>query len=122
MRDDVAGALSLLGTPPKNWKSLIVRENPDGTFSVVVTTKRGATRTTVLPDREAVKEFASLLKNQEGQGRTKKEKQELVDPWAGSSFDVNFLYSLDMGAGKVGIEANRMPVTGRALPTKRKNK
>jgi hypothetical protein len=124
MRDDVAAALSLLGTQPKNWKSLVVRENTDGsgTYSVIVTTKRGATRTTELPDKEAVKEFAALLKNQSQQGRTKKEKQELVDPWAGTAFDVNFVYSLDMGGEKQAIELNTMKVTGNALPTKRKTK
>lgn len=128
MRDDVAAALSLLGTAPRNWKTLVVRENTDGsgTYSVVVVTKRGARRSTELPDREAVKEFASLLKNTDKQGRTKTEKKDLKSQWYNANgqiyeFDVSFIYLSELGPSGNETDVVKLPTAGRALP-KRKSK
>jgi hypothetical protein len=124
MQDDVAAALSLIGSAPRNWKTVDIKKNDDGTYSVLVTTKRGAKRATVLPDYEAVRQFGDLLRNRDGQGRTAKEKRDLRNAWTkanGSAWEIEV--KMNLGYDTESMKPTPEPVkktTGKALPKKRK--
>jgi hypothetical protein len=125
MRDDTAAALALLGTAPRNWKDLVVSENPDGTFSVLVTTKRGAKRSTILADRNSKNELARLIRSPQGQGVSKSEQRRLNRDWTrgdGSpwSFRV-ILPDTDMiSFTQKELDLQKLPQTPGAIPRKRK--
>ena len=126
MQDDTAAALYLLGTAPKNWQSVVVKDNGDGTFTVLVTTKRGAKRATVLADREAVGELARLIRNPVEKGRTKLEKRDLENAWLNSSgeqwsFSASFPDTDLVSMAPTEINIQNLPTSGSALP-KRKRK
>jgi len=125
MRDDVAAALSLIGTPPKNWKNVDIRRNDDGSYSVLVTTKRGGKKATLLPDYEALQEFGLLLRERENLGRTRTEKANLKAEWNRAngkpwSISVDIPTDTDPVSMKpTQSDAKTMRTTGKALPRKR---
>jgi len=82
MFDDTAAALSQIGIHPRNWQSVDIRRSPDGTnFIMTVKSKRGATRIVNLPDRDSVSQVAALMRNREGQGRSRQEITDLYSEW-----------------------------------------
>lgn len=81
MKDDTAAALSLIGVRPSSWKTVSIRQNPEGDFTMTVTTKRGVTHVVILPDRDSVSEVSRLLKNPDKLGKTKKENKTLQQSW-----------------------------------------
>ena len=81
MSDSTAASLAIIGTAPRNWKNVQVTYNDDTkSYSVLVTTKRGAKRTTEL-DREGLREFGRLMKNPTSLGKTKAEQKSLKNQW-----------------------------------------
>lgn len=82
MRDDTAALLSQLGTAPRNWKDVRISPSPDGDgFIMRVTTKRGAQRMILLPDRDSVSEVSAMMNNPLGMARTAKERREMARQW-----------------------------------------
>ncbi len=86
LSDDTSASLSQIGSAPKNWKSVVVTPLPDRSgFLMTVTTKRGATWVTVLPDRNALSEVGSLLKTHYLDFADPKEREELKKAWSTAS-------------------------------------
>jgi hypothetical protein len=125
MRDDTAAALSLIKTVPKNWRSVDVSRNENGSYSVLVTTRRGAKHATLLPDYSSVQEFGSLLKNREAQGRTATERRNLKTQWVkanGTPYEISIKMSLGYDTQSMApspSDAKIKPVMGKAIPRKR---
>ena len=126
MADDTAAILSQIGTHPRNWRRVEISRNPRGDgFIMKVTTKRGAVRMVLLPDRSSVSEVATLLRNREGQGRTKKERAQLKKEWSQSDLQP---HEIDVKINDTDPESMRpaptdVPTTrvGNALPRQRRN-
>ena len=62
MGDDTAAILSQIGLQPKNWKSVTITPNADGSFTMTVESKRSnRVRKVLLPDRDSVVEVRNLF-------------------------------------------------------------
>ena len=86
LSDDTAAALSQIGSAPRNWKTVVVTPLPDRSgFLMTVTTKRGATWVTVLPDRNALSEVGSLLRTHYLDFADPRERAELKKAWSTAS-------------------------------------
>lgn len=125
MRNDTAAALSLIGTPPRNWRSVDIKRNENGSYSVLVTTKRGRKVSTILSDYDSLQEFGSLLRNPVAMGRTATEKRNLKNQWTranGKPWNIDISIPVDtdpISMAPTPNDAKTKPTRGKALPRKR---
>lgn len=125
MRNDTAAALSLIGTPPRNWRTVDINRNENGSYTILVTTKRGRKVATIVADYDALQEFGSLLRNPVAMGRTATEKRNLKNQWTRANgkpwqIDVSMPVDTDPISMAPSVnDAKTKPTTGKALPRKR---
>lgn len=124
MKDDTAAALSLIGVKPSSWKTVSIRQNPEGDFTMTVTTKRGVTHVVILPDRDSVSEVSRLLKTPDKLGKTKKESKTLQQNWTKANgepyaIEVEIYGYVDPKAAAPSIDVPTKK-EGQALPRKKK--
>lgn len=62
LRTDVAAILSQIDIPIQRWRNVTLTWLSEGKVALTVISKRGATRTVILPDTDAAKEVGRLLK------------------------------------------------------------
>ena len=121
MGDDTAAILASIGLQPKNWKDVLITANPDGSYTMTVTSKKSQrVRKVLLPDRDSLSEVRSLFNGTARQRvNSKKEFERLQKYWAnvnGGAWQIAF----DVQYGTPTKQDNAVPTTTVGTPLPRK--
>jgi predicted N-acyltransferase len=123
LSDDTAAALSQLGTAPRNWRDVTIYPAPDRGYLMVVTTKRGAVRTTILPDSNSLSEVGSLMKTHYLDFVDPEERARLEKEWT-TKTGQQFMFNVEVRYGKFDTFNDQpqptKPTTGRSLPRRKR--
>ena len=82
MGTDVAAILSTISIPPSRWRAVDIVGQADGTAIMTVTPRSGYPQVVRLPDRDAISEVTSFIRNPVPDGATDKERKRLESQWA----------------------------------------
>jgi len=126
MGDDTAAILSQIGLQPKNWKSVTITPNGDGSFTMTVQSKRSnRVRKVLLPDRDSVVEVRNLFNasTRRELAPNARERARLEREWTNAagvqwqtSFEIGYYTSRTNEDSSNAVPTRRQ---GQALPRRR---